>query len=61
MERIDINTRCMCCEHFEEKATIKIPNSINLLAYGICNMWCHNVLGDEFCSRGKYNKNWMDK
>lgn len=61
MERIDINTRCMCCEHFEEKDTIKIPKSVNLLPYGICNIWCHKVLGDEFCSRGKYNKNWIDK
>lgn len=61
MERICINTRCMSCEYFEEKGTIQIPKRINLISYGICGIWCHKVFGNEFCSRGKNDKNWIDR
>lgn len=61
MERIDINTRCMCCKHFEEKATVKIPKSMQLLSYGICDIWCHHVVGSEFCSRGEYDEEWLNR
>lgn len=46
MKKVYIETHRMTCQHFEQKGTMEIPKSVNLLSYGICDIWCHKVLGD---------------
>lgn len=60
-ELIKIDTTCLTCKYFDCQKTIKQKKSIQLISIGICNIWCHKVLGDEFCSRGIYDSNWMDR
>ena len=60
-ELVNIETTCLTCKHFDCQHTVKTKCSPQLISLGLCNRWCHKVLGDEFCSRGSYDKNWMER
>ena len=59
MENVVIKTRCRYCKNFLYEGDIEIKIYPYPISFGICNEWCHHVNGDEFCSRGEYDEDWM--
>ena len=57
----NVDTTCLTCKSFDCTKTIALKGSPQLVSLGICNIWCHKVYGDEFCSRGKYDSEWMER
>ena len=60
MERIDIPTRCLTCGYYSPRDAIELVNK-STMSYGFCYIWHREVCSGEYCSRGEYDDDWIDK